>query len=111
MKFKILNEKNSPLLKRRELDIEVGFEGATPKKDDLKKELSGFLKSKDNVVVVKHIYTNFGGISAKAEVFVYQDVESLKNIERVKEKKEETSKVKEKKETEDAKEESKEQKA
>ena len=39
--MKILDRKNSPLLNREEILLSMEFEGATPKKEELRKKFNG----------------------------------------------------------------------
>ncbi len=87
MEFKIIKQKDSPLLNRERINIEVSFSGmTTPNKDLLKSEIAKFLKADENLIAVRHIYGKFGECKAKAVVNLYKDSEALIKFEKKKEK-------------------------
>lgn len=91
--MKIVNENNAVLYSRKEYVVNIDCkQGATPKKDDIKKKIVDFLKAKSDVVVMGSYDQKFGGHNFNVDVKVYDSVDSLKANEKVKEKK-----VKEKK--------------
>ena len=93
MEFKIVKQKDSPLLERERINLEIGFAGmATPKKALLKAEIAKFLKVDENLVAVRHVYTKFGECRAKAIVNMYKDAEILKKFETKKEKRKKSAK-------------------
>jgi ribosomal protein S24E len=83
MKFKLIQEKNVPVLNRKEYDLSVEFEGATPKTEDIKNGVVQQLKSDTSLTVVKKINTKYGGRSAKLEIYVYDNEKSRKSIEEI----------------------------
>lgn len=80
MDIKILSEEKA-VLPRKEISLEVKFEGSTPKRLDLKKEVAKKTKSKEDLLIVKKIFTDYGANVAKVLVYVYDDEDSLKRIE------------------------------
>ncbi len=92
----IVKKSDAPLLNRTEYIINIDHSNkSTPSKDTIKKDLAGFLKTNENLISVKHIYTDYGSGKSNIIVNVYQKEEDLKKIE-IKNKK-----VKEKKETQE----------
>jgi|SRR3989344_8755153 len=93
LNLKILNEKQKKLLDRKEVELEAIYDKATPKKEEMLKEISSLLKIKENLIVLKKINQIFGASKAKVLVYVYASEESLKKVEpkekKSKEKKEE----------------------
>ncbi len=81
LNLKIINEKHRKLLDRKELVIEAIYEGSTPKKNDLLKEISSLTKAKENLVVIKTVNQLYGAPRAKILAYVYNSEEALKNIE------------------------------
>jgi len=92
MEIKIQDKKEQKLLSRTELSAHVTFDGTTPSREDIKKELTKKTKSKEELIIVKHIYTKFGSKEADLIAYVYQDKKVMavleKNIRKTKEKKE-----------------------
>ena len=80
--MKILNEHNSTLLNRKEYTIELDHpKKATPKTEEVKKEVSSFLKTSEDLITIKHIYTVYGQNSSKVIAHVYEKKEQLEIIE------------------------------
>ncbi len=81
----ISDEKNS-VLPRRELVFEVGHaKTSTPSKDSIKEEVSKSIKCDKELVVVKKINTHYGSTSSHAKVYVYDNKDEMKILEKVKE--------------------------
>ena len=95
MKLTKIEETNSPLLHRKTFVFSAEFEGPTPKKDDLTKTIVAQLKVKPELVSIKKIQQIFGENKAKVIVNIYNSLEDLKKIEKVKEKKKEKPKKEE----------------
>jgi len=76
MEIKVLNQKKNPFLHREEFILELSAE-STPSFDELKKEFG----KGDEVTVIKRIENSFGKKIFKAEVFVYDSVESKNKVE------------------------------
>lgn len=81
MELKILEDNQKPLLSRREVLLELTFEGKTPARLELRKKFADKLKVNEELVVVKNVYTQFGERKAKAHVNVYNNKEDLEKIE------------------------------
>ena len=77
MNIKVIKKIERPLLSRTELDAEVHFDGATPKRTELLKSLAAALKVSEDIVIIRRIYTNFGARSAKFTANIYKTKEDL----------------------------------
>ena len=77
MKLKVIKESEMPLLNRKAVNLEMEFEGATPKKDDIAKELVSLLKTKDSLLKVKNVYTHYGSNKADVKAYVYKTEEAF----------------------------------
>ena len=83
--MKILKQVDTPLLSRKRVEIEIEhFDKATPKKEELKKQISELLKTKEELVSLRHIYTKYGYGKSKAIVHVYEKLEDLQRLEKKK---------------------------
>ena len=80
MDIKIIKEEKS-VMQRKELTLEVTFEKSTPKRLDLKKEIAKKTKTKEDLLIIKKILTNYGERTAKVLAYAYKDEETLKKIE------------------------------
>ncbi|MEK6974081.1 MAG: hypothetical protein AABW41_02495 [Nanoarchaeota archaeon] len=80
--MKIVKETDFPLLQRKRYTVEINHDKkATPKNEELKKEISSFLKVSEDLISIRHIYTNYGETVSKIITNVYKTVEDLKKIE------------------------------
>ena len=80
MEIKKINETKSAL-PRTEYLYSVKYDQSTPKRSMLKTKLSGELKSKENLTVIKKIENHYGEKIALVTVFVYKDEKILKEVE------------------------------
>ena len=78
-----IQEKNKSVsaLPRTEYEFLVKFENNTPSRADLKSKIASKLKSKEEVTVVKKIYTDYGKKEANVTVYVYDKADELEKIE------------------------------
>ncbi|RME55437.1 hypothetical protein D6777_00525 [Candidatus Woesearchaeota archaeon] len=82
MKMEVLKEKDVTLMDRRRVTLLVDFEGkATPSSASLRKDVASFLKTKPNLISIRHIYQKFGDAKAKVIVHVYKSEDKLKLFE------------------------------
>ncbi|MFO8016535.1 MAG: 30S ribosomal protein S24e [Candidatus Woesearchaeota archaeon] len=81
MKLEIKKERDTPLLSRKRVTLNAEYEGSTPSRMDIRKETAKKLKAKENLVVIKHIYTRFGAQKAKIIAHVYEDEKDMKKLE------------------------------
>lgn len=101
--MKKLYERDSQLLQRKRIAFEISHENKpTPKKEEVKKQIASELNVDENLVVMKHVYTDYGEHKSKVIVHVYKDANILKKLD--------TKKVKKVKENAEKKEKAKETK-
>lgn len=81
MMLEISKERETPLLSRKRVTLSLQYEGPTPPRLELRKEVAKKLKADEKLVVLKHIYTRFGSQKAKIIANVYSDEKAMKNIE------------------------------
>jgi len=81
MKLDIKSDTNNTLIGRREVNVTLTFDQATPSNETLKKELAKKLGVKEELIIPRHIYTDFGKTSAEFEVYVYASEEAMKTYE------------------------------
>ncbi len=73
MRFDVLEEKNNPLLKRREIVLGLDYEGgATPKKEDLIGKLAEHFKVEKEFIQIPQITSATGISKGKAFVRVWE---------------------------------------
>lgn len=77
MDFKVRQDTYNPLLKRKEVHVEVDHEGeGTPSRVDLRKAVASKFNTKPENVYILDIETNTGTQSALCAVEVYDDPQS-----------------------------------
>jgi small subunit ribosomal protein S24e len=83
MKIAIKSRKRNPLLKRREVVLEVDHKetGSTPPRLEVRKELATVLKSDLELVYVKRLETGTGTMIAVGEANVYDSVADAQLVE------------------------------
>ncbi|MEM2089920.1 MAG: hypothetical protein QXL88_02425 [Candidatus Pacearchaeota archaeon] len=86
MIIKIEKQERKPLVEREEIIARFELE-ATPKKDLVQEELAKMLNKEKELVVVKHVYQQFGKHESKVIAYVYNSLEALQKFEKKKEKK------------------------
>ena len=59
MNIEVLKQQKEPLTKRSYFEAKVVFEGKTPSRLDMKKDLCAKLSSKDNVTVIRRIINDY----------------------------------------------------
>ena len=80
MEIKKISETKSAL-PRTEYLMSVKYDQSTPSRSDLKAKLSGNLKTKEDLTVVKKIENHYGEKVALVTVFVYKDEKTLNEVE------------------------------
>jgi small subunit ribosomal protein S24e len=81
MEIKIIEQKDKPVLSRKEIIAEISFTGKTPSNEEVRKKIAEESKADEELVVVKNIYTEFGLTKAKVNAYVYNSKEKLESIE------------------------------
>ncbi len=81
MEVNVSGKQENKLLSRLEVKGKLTFQGPTPAYKDVQAELGKALKKDAELVVVRHVYTNFGSPGATFDAFVYDSKEALKNVE------------------------------
>ncbi len=102
-KMEIIKKTKAPLLSRTNVVAEINHkEKQTPSRENIKEELSKDLKADKQLILVDHIYTNYGDNKSDIIAYIYDSKEAMEKIGKVKieepktEVKEETPKAEEK---------------
>lgn len=77
----IREQKEQPLLQRLEIQGRIVFEGATPSNVHVTEELAKKIKADANLIVLRHLYTQFGYQQVRFIAYVYQTQEARKKYE------------------------------
>ena len=83
MEIQVIEEKNNPLLNRREIRFRVIYDDATPSRKSIVDKLAATLNSKQGLVIVDNIKTEFGKRESIGYAKLYDSVERVNEIERL----------------------------
>jgi len=81
MDIDVIEEKENPLLGRKELKVRVVHEGPAPNRAELKRRLEAQLNAKKGRLIVDTIRTGFGLRETLAFVKVYDSEERARSVE------------------------------
>ena len=79
--MEILKERDMNLLSRKRISIMIENKGATPSRSELINEIAKKYKVNPGLVVIKHIYQQFGQSKTKLIVNIYNDKEKMERFE------------------------------
>jgi len=80
--IQIINEKNNPILNRREIHFKVTHDEATPSRKSIVDKLAATQNSKAGLVYVDSLKTEFGKRETIGYAKIYETAERAKQIER-----------------------------
>jgi len=80
MEFKIKKEEKSAL-PRKEVIVDLIYEGTTPSRAEIKQKILAKIKSKPELTIVKTIKPAYGENRAVVTVYVYDNVDAMNSIE------------------------------
>lgn len=81
MDIEIVKQKETPLLSRKRVTAKLVAEAATPSRLVIRNELAKKLKVDPSLVIIKHLYPQFGDRTVKIIVNVYEKREVLEKFE------------------------------
>lgn len=82
MKIDVLEEKENPLLDRKELTVKVIHKGkATPKKDEIRDKIIAKLGANKDTLILGPLNQRFGSTDSLAKVKIYKTKERLIQVE------------------------------
>ncbi|MGM5481531.1 MAG: 30S ribosomal protein S24e [Nanobdellota archaeon] len=82
MEVKIISQEENKSLSRTEVKASIVYEGTTPSRKDIQKEIAKKLKAKEELTIIKTIKTGFGEAKATVYANAYTDENVLKRAER-----------------------------
>lgn len=80
MEIRIIEDKENPLLNRREVKFELKFQGPTPPRKDVKEAVRSKLGVDPALVVIRKLNQPFGASIVDGEASIYKD-EKSKSVE------------------------------
>jgi small subunit ribosomal protein S24e len=81
MEIKVLEEKNNPLLQRREVQFSIIQNLGTPSRLEIKNKLAAYLNSKPELVIIERMKQEFGKRETRGYAKIYESMDRLKNVE------------------------------
>ncbi|MCW7076995.1 MAG: 30S ribosomal protein S24e [Candidatus Syntropharchaeales archaeon] len=82
MKAEIVKDVVNPLLRRREIDFSLSFEGAQPSRLETKGVLGAAFDLNPELLIIERMETIFGKQEVTGYAKVYDDADSLRMAER-----------------------------
>ncbi|MEW6722736.1 MAG: hypothetical protein AB1324_05735 [Candidatus Micrarchaeota archaeon] len=83
MNVNLISNEENKLLERREVKAEVSFDGATPKRAELKSAIGQKIGANPDTMVVRKVVSMFGRHTVRVTAHVYPSKESLMGMEPV----------------------------
>ncbi|MEW6749339.1 MAG: hypothetical protein AB1295_06560 [Candidatus Micrarchaeota archaeon] len=77
MNVNVLASTDNKLLDRKEIEAEVGFDGATPKRSELKAAVCQKLALSPDMTVLRKVQSSFGRKTVTVTAFSYSSKEAL----------------------------------
>jgi small subunit ribosomal protein S24e len=81
MEIQILEEKNNPLLERKEIQLRIIQDAGSPKIADLRKKIAAQLSLNESLFVVQNVYAEYGMNESRCLLKVYASNERLEAVE------------------------------
>ncbi|NYT00284.1 MAG: 30S ribosomal protein S24e [Methanocellales archaeon] len=82
MNIEVIEKKVNPLLKRLEIMFKVDHEGATPSREEVRKNLAAMLNEKKELVIIERMRSEYGKRETHVYAKIYKSEKLLKEIER-----------------------------
>ena len=79
--MELIKENEMKLLSRKRLTLMRENKGATPSRQDLIKEVAKQFNAKEDLIIIKHVYSQFGENKTKIIVHIYSDRTKMKIFE------------------------------
>ncbi len=77
----IIEKNEQSLLSRTEIIAKDSYTGSTPSRESIKERLAKALNANKDLLVIKHIYPEFGFGTAKIFAYLYSTKKNMKTIE------------------------------
>jgi small subunit ribosomal protein S24e len=82
MEFEVTRDTRNELLKRREVDFELRFEGPTPSRMQVTGKLAAMMNVVENTIVLDSMKTRFGIMEVSGSARIYDNEEDRNKAER-----------------------------
>lgn len=81
MEIQILEEKENPLMERKEIQLRVIQDAGSPKISDLRKKIAAQLSLDELLFVVQHLNAEYGMNESRCTLRIYNSEERLRAVE------------------------------
>lgn len=81
MELNILKEKEMRLVSRKRITLEIDNKGSTPSRQEILEEIGKKFNIPKDLIIIKHIYPQFGNRKTKVIVHIYQNKEKMNMFE------------------------------
>ncbi len=81
MRIEVLEEKDNPLLDRKEIVAKIVHDDSTPSRDDVRSKAIAKLKAKKDIFILDSIKTRFGARESIAHIRIYGSKDRVLEIE------------------------------
>jgi len=78
LEIEFKEEKENPLLARRDITFTIKQEGGTPSLIEVKKQIAAKFNAPEELVIVSKIHQSFGKKASEGKASIYQDEDTLK---------------------------------
>lgn len=82
MDIHIIEDKNNPLLNRREVVFRIDHDSATPSRKSIVDRIAATMNSKEGLVIIDNLKTEFGKRETIGYAKIYETEERAKQVER-----------------------------
>ena len=82
MNLRVIEKKEEPLLSRQTVAIDLTYDGATPARKTLLKEVASVLGVSEGLVSILRVKNTFGATKARIAVHVYKESKEKERIEK-----------------------------
>jgi len=82
MDIKVIEDRNNPMLERREVIFKIEHDGPTPSRKSVVDNIVATMNSKQGLVVVDRMKTEFGKRETVGYVKIYESEEKVIEVER-----------------------------
>jgi ribosomal protein S24E len=81
MQIEVIKEENNKLLNRKQLQLKIQYEAATPARKEVRDKVAADFKIEPERVIIDNMQTAFGKKEATAYVKIYESAETALQIE------------------------------
>jgi len=82
MEFKVIQDVENPILKRREVKFNIEHDGPTPSRKSVIDKIVATMNTLPGLVVVDHMQSEFGKRNTIGYAKIYETIERVREVER-----------------------------